>query len=468
MLHEQSVNEIAADLLFKARNSPVLFCTEILDIELDEQQLKMLRGSMKDKYRLSIKSARGCGKTFMLAVLTLYYLLTHTDVTIRVMSPSHSQLVTVFMRECRKLHKRLAPAFQDMLEIQSERIVHTGDATNTCQVATANAATLESLSGVHSNVQLSFMDEASAIEDSVFSTVLGSHGTAVECDGVILTSNPTRSGGFYADLFEKKPEGWELLTFDAKTSAHVSDEFIKEMMDLYGEDSDEVRVSVLGIFPRASSTQFIPASLVEEATKRYLDRAEYDSEPVIMGIDVARSHSSDKSVLVLRQGRKVLDLLSFQTKDTMEVVTKARDLFYERSVSHIYLDATGVGGPVGDRLRELHLPVSDVLVGIPSTDKTQYFNLRAQLWGEMRTFLETGDIPDHYELRKELCNMRWGYSSKMAIQLIAKRAMRNKEMGGSPDHADALSMTFFDSTISIRRRGSIRKRVIRKSNRLWV
>ena len=468
MPNKQSVNDIAASLLFEWRQDPKLFCETALDITLDEQQLEMLDIASVSGCRLAIKSCRGAGKTFLLAVLTLWFLLCFEDVTVRIYSPSHKQLTDVFQREMRKLHQRLDPVFQEMLEIQTERTVHIGDRTNAASVVTANASTLESLSGVHSETQVSFFDEGSAIDDAVYSTVLGSMGTAVNGGYAVITSNPTRSGGFYGDLFEKKPDRWKLLTFDAMRSAHISEDFIQEMADLYGEDSDEYRVSILGLFPRASSTQFIPASLVEDAVKRYLDRRDYESDPIVMGIDVARSHSSDKSVIILRQGRKVLDILAFQTADTMEVVTKARDLFYERSASHIYLDATGVGGPVGDRLRQLHLPVSDVMVGSPSTDKTQYFNLRAQLWGEMRSFLETGDIPDHFELRKELCNMRWGYSAKMAIQLIAKRAMRNKDLGGSPDHADALSMTFFDSTLSIRKRGLAGKRKIRKSNRLWV
>jgi len=468
MSNKTSVNELAANILLGWRASPISFIEEGLHISLDDQQKEMLKYSSKTGCRLAIKSCRGAGKTMLLAVLTLWYLLCFTDVSIRIYSPSHKQLTENFIRECRKFYKELDPIFQSMLEIQTERIIHLGDKTNTAVVMTANASTLESLSGVHSDMQISMLDEASAIEDAVFATILGSHGTAIDGGIVIATSNPTRSSGFYAELFEKKPESWDLLTFTAYKSDHISEDFIKEMIDIYGEDSDEVRVSVLGLFPRADSSVFIPPSLVEEAVARYVDRKMYQSEPILMGIDVARSRSADKSVLCLRQGNKVLDLYAFQTIDTMEVVTRARDLYYERKVQQIYIDSVGVGGPVGDRLRELGLNVIDVHSGVPARDKTQYANVRTELWGEMREYLVTADIPDHTELRKELCNMKYGYSGKMQFQLVAKRSMRSKESGGSPDYADSLALTFFETELSIRRRRVAFKRKVRKTNHLWV
>ena len=148
----------------------------------------------------------------------------------------------------------------------------------------------------------------------------------------------------------------------------------------------------------------------------------------------------------------------------MESVARLRDFYNATGAVQICMDADGVGGPVADRCRELGLPVVDVRGGFTSSDPRQYANVRTQLWGEMREWLDIGDIPDHYELKRELGTMKWGYSGKMAEQLVSKKKLtdaRGKRIA-SPDYADALAYTFFFSTISMFKRKLRAKPVIRR------
>ena len=62
--------------------------------------------------------------------------------------------------------------------------------------------------------------------------------------------------------------------------------YIEEMKTKYGEESDIYRVRVLGEFPSASSLQFIPSDLVEEAQER--EGQCFLHDPMILGVDVAR------------------------------------------------------------------------------------------------------------------------------------------------------------------------------------
>lgn len=437
-----------AQLYFNGK--PIAFFEDILRVKLDEQQKSLLR-EVKPGCRLIVKSGKGCGKSFLLAGLAHYFVLCFPDCFVRTLSPSYDQLLAVMMREAKGHHDRMLPEVAKHIRVQHDKVFLKDITTNKMECVSSNTSKQERLGGMHSKTQVILFDEASGISDEAYYMSLTSMGTADDGGYVIGMSNPERGDdSFYYNLFAKKVEGWSLFTFTAQKSDQVKPAFIKQMADLYGEDSDQYRVAVLGEFPRSDGSMYIPMSLVESAISRIADRTMYLRHPVLIGADIARSKSGDKTVYVVRQGTKVLEIIAFQTDDTMESVAKLLDLYKKYAASYIFMDADGVGGPVADRCRQLGLPVADIRNGMPSTDPRQYANIRTQCWGEMREWLNNADIPDHYELKKELGTMKWGYSRNMAEQLVSKQKLtdsRGKRVK-SPDHADALAFTFFDFTIT--------------------
>ena len=415
-----------------------------------------------------VKSARGTGKTFVISGLTFYFLVCYNDVNIRILSPSEQQLRTVFMREINKHHSNMHPTFQDFYDVKSMSISHKTKTNNIAVCVTANPERSENVSGVHAETQIYLLDEASGIADEIYSTTLGSLGTAQNGGYFIGVSNPNRGtgGNFYSDLFAKMVSGWELLTFTAEKCKMISKEWIEEMKTIYGEDGDEYRVSVLGEFPRADGSSFIPESIIEEAITRIIPYQNYNTYPIILGVDIARSLSGDKTVFAVRQGPKLLDLIALQTINTMEIVAKLKDTFKAYPIVAAYGDSTGVGGPVLDRARELGINITDVIAAGTSRDPLQYANIRTELWGEMREWLQFANIPDHYDLKRELSTMTWGYSGRMQMQLTSKKQLKSQKIP-SPDHADALALTFFDNHQTIRRT-NIKPRLIQPAQVLWA
>ena len=59
---------------------------------------------------------------------------------------------------------------------------------------------------------------------------------------------------------------------------------LNEWVELYGEDSDFVKIRVRGIFPSASDTQFISASIADEAQKRVYKVGQFNNLPTIIGL----------------------------------------------------------------------------------------------------------------------------------------------------------------------------------------
>jgi hypothetical protein len=429
---------------------PIEFFEQVLRVTLDDQQKELL-SKVKPGCRIMVKSGKGTGKSFILAGLSFYFIFCFPDTFVRTVSPSYDQLLAVYMREAKHHHQRMIPEIQEQFTVQHDKIFLTKLQTNSMECVSSKTSKKERLGGMHSFTQVFLFDEASGISDEAYYMSLSSMGTAHEGGFVIGVSNPERGEeSFYYNLFAREVEGWDLMTFTAQKSAQVKLEFIQQMKELYGEDGDEYRVAILGEFPRSDGSTYIPMSLVEKAIGNTADRATYIYDPTIIGADIARSKSGDSTVFVVRQGCRVLDIISFQTDDTMVTVAKLKDIVGKYSAVQVCMDADGVGGPVADRCRELGIPVVDVRGSFTSSNPRQYANVRTQLWGEMREWLDTGDIPDHYELKKELGTMKWGYSGKMQEQLVSKKSLvdaRGKRIK-SPDHADALAFTFFFSTLS--------------------
>ena len=108
----------------------------------------------------------------------------------------------------------------------------------------------------------------------------------------------------------------------------------------------------------------------------------------------------------------------------------------------ILIDVIGIGAGVVDRLSEQNLPVRGVNVSESPSTKTNYLNLRAELWFLIRDWLAGRDvrIPDDDGLVAELSSPIYKYTSTGKIKIESKEDMRKRGIK-SPDKADALALT---------------------------
>ncbi len=462
----ESVNQSLGELIYTYYKNPLAFIRDAVGITLSEQQKELFLSAIEDDAFVAVKSATGTGKTTTLALIVLHQLLTEKDVKIVATSPSAGQLARGLRAEIGKMHRRIKEPLRSFYRLTQEKIVVEDDKReNVCSLVTGSAENKESLAGVHAEKVLILVDEASSLEQEIYDTLVGNLTTA---GSMILTSNPVRSSGAFYDLFtnERVGEKWKLLTFTAFDSPMVSEKWIDMIEASYGKDSDFYKMRVLGEFAIASDAQFIPADIVDNSIANNLALSEYHYHLKSLGVDCAR-FGDDKTVLVYRQGRKVIDIISYSNLDTMEIAQKVAEFNLINKPDVIFIDGIGIGAGVVDRCKQLNLPIRDVIVSQKSTDPLQYFNLRSQLWGKMKEWLANGsDIPSHIDLRNELIAMQYGFNLKLQIQLMSKKDLKKTGVP-SPDHADALALTFYDDTLnSGRRRTTPRK--IRKTNYCWV
>jgi hypothetical protein len=212
-------------------------------------------------------------------------------------------------------------------------------------------------------------------------------------------------------------------------------------VDDYGEDSDFVRIRVRGMFPRAGSVQFIPNDLVRNAMQRKA-LPDYKGYARILALDVAR-HGDDQSVFCRRQGRHTEPFLRFRIADTMQLAAKAAEINEEYKPDAFFVDATGMGWGVVDRLRQLNVKnVIAIQTGETAVNDAKYHNRAAELWGVGKEWLEEGGcLPFDPELEQDLTGREYGFDNLNRIQLEKKEDMKKRGLA-SPDNADALFLTF--------------------------
>jgi len=454
-----------AHLLLIYRRDPILAMNQLFQVVPDSQQTELILAAHKSGSRVAVKSAQGAGKTSTLVWLTLYFLLTLEDCRVLITSPSYQQLSRVFHSEILKWHSKMPIVFKDFFEITKEKVSIKGKPFQMANLVTASADNEESLQGGHAENYVILADEASAIDENIFDVLQGTLGTGGG-GRFIMTANPIRNSGRFYEVFSKGSSLWHRITFSAFNSAQINKSWISEMAEFYGEDSDRYKVRVLAEFPRASEEQFIPVDIVEQSMGRYINPQGYFGYQKVMGVDIAR-FGSDSTVLIIRQGPKVIDYKEYKGLDTTEVASMVVDYYNLHKPSGIYIDAIGIGAGVYDQCKNFGLPVIEIVVSNRSSDPKQYFNLRSQLWGEMRQWLHNeADIPDSHDLMTQLCGMTYSYNAKLQVQLANKKDMKKQGLS-SPDIADALSLTFAPQIYNYSPAGRhVRK--IRKPIYLWA
>ena len=65
----------------------------------------------------------------------------------------------------------------------------------------------------------------------------------------LMLSNPTRSSGTFFESHNRLTHAWWTRTWSCIESPLVSDEFVDEMKERFGELSNAYRVRVMGEFP---------------------------------------------------------------------------------------------------------------------------------------------------------------------------------------------------------------------------
>lgn len=425
------------------RDDPVGFVRDVFGAEPDPPQAAVLRDIAAGERRITVRSGHGVGKSTTAAWAVVWFQCTRFPVKIVITAPTSAQLFDALYAEVKAWYNKLPVGLQELFDVKSERIEFVAaPAESFVSVRTSRAEQPEAMQGVHSKNVLLIGDEASGIPEQVFEAAAGSMSGHEAT--TLLLGNPVRSTGFFFDTHTRL-EGWKRHHISCETSPRVSKDFISDMKDRYGEESNAYRVRVLGEFPVADDNTVIPLDHIQSAAAREVLPA--GTTPEVWALDVAR-FGSDSSVLVKRKGNFVREPKVWRNIDLMrlshEVALEYESLPDNKRPSMILVDSIGVGAGVVDRLTELKIPVIGVNVSEAPAFGKKFKNLRAELWWAAKDWFASlnGQIPNNDGLIYELAMVKYKFDPSGRLVIESKDEIKKRNKGRSPDMADAFVMTF--------------------------
>ena len=388
-----------------------------------------------DPIRFAVSSGTSTGKTALTSWIVQWFISTHESPQIIVTANTADQIKTRTWRELRKWHDLLIN--NHWFEWLAKKYYFKSDPDKWyAHPVVWDESKPSAVQGIHEKNVLIIVDEASGLPNSIAEALEGCSATNKFI--FIKFGNPNQASGNFYDCFHKYKNLWKTFYVDARESRKSNKGLIKEWLEYYGADSDHVAVRVYGRFPSQSSSQFISSRVVSEASNRLLNKSVYETFPIILGVDVARQ-GKDKSVISIRQGRKLHNILKYNEADIM----KFADYVYQAAMKYkseaIFVDGGGVGGGVIDRLRQMGLEVFEINFGGKTSDqyKDRCSLLGDEMWQKMKDWLQHADIVQDSDLESELTTREYSFDSKQRLKL-----QRKIDMESSPDCADSLALTF--------------------------
>lgn len=430
-------------------DGPDVWQTDVLNEISNDVKLRAFNGvAPVDPIREAVASGHGIGKSALTAWLILWIMSTRPHAKGIVTANTGDQLRTKTWGELGKWRTRCIVGnwFEYNNGKNSMSLYHKSSPESwRVDAQTCREENSEAFAGLHAANSTPFylFDEASAVPDKIWEVAEG--GLTDGEPMFMCFGNPTRNTGKFRECFNRQKHRWNVRQIDSRTAKMTNKTLLNQWLNDWGEDSDFYRVRVLGKFPKAGDMQFIPSDVVFNAQKRGSGQYLGD-DPLICGIDIARG-GDDNCMISFRRGNDAISegvyrITGEASRDSMVVVSKLSLMLDQHKPDVSFVDETGIGGPIINRLVQLGYNVIGVGFGWKATDEVHYSNKTAEMGFRLRQWLiNGGSIIDEPQLENELTCREYWHDDKDRLVLERKKDLK-KRLGVSPDWADSLYLTF--------------------------
>lgn len=440
--------EVAADKIRLWRDRPDIFVREVFHATPDPWQDEVLK-AFPHKQRIAMKASKGPGKSCIEAWLAWNFLLTRPFPKIAATSISGDNLRDGLWTEMAKWLEK-SPLLKSIFTWQKERIFAKEHPETWWMSArqwskSADPNTVgNTLAGLHADYIMFLLDESGGLPDALMATAEAALSSCKE-GHIVQAGNPTHlEGPLYRACFQDRAM-WHVVEItsdpdDPNRSPRVSTTWAKEQIAKYGRDNPWVLVNVFGRFPPASFNSLIGPEALEEAVARRYREPDFYKHPKLLGVDVAR-YGDDSSIIFPRQGLQAFSPMQYRGvsgTEGAEIVVRKWDDF---DADACFIDNTGgFGASWIDNL--IRLGKSPIGIHFSSSSSvTQYYNKRAEMAFNLVDWIKSGGaLPDCQELNRAL--VATTYTFKGEQLLIEPKEDLKAKLGYSPDHMDALMLTF--------------------------
>lgn len=392
-------------------------------------------------WRGAVASGHGIGKSALTGMLTTWALACWENPRIVITANTESQLTTKTSPEVGQWVK--TSLYGDLFDTETLSVKYRANPSqHRADFSTNSENNKEAFAGLHAKGRLVLMivDEASKLPQAIYETILGALTDENTVLIFLMLGNPTSAHGAFREAFRKNRKFWHLWQIDSRDVEGVNLDALQAIIDEFGENSDQAKVRVRGMFPAASQHQFFPTPYIDAAFGRHLRKEQYSFAPHILTCDPAYE-GDDLLVIGHRQGL-FFEVLEVMEKNNDDIAVAAKLAMYEDrfNAAAVFIDA---GYGTGIHSAGKAMGRGWTLVWFSSqADDPGYFNKRAEMHARARTWLvEGGAIPKIQRLYDDLVSIETKPNVMDKVQLRSKEDMKKKGLP-SPDYSDALVLSF--------------------------
>lgn len=429
--------------LAKFPDGPDVWAREVLE-EIGEKLRAGEFSGLSEVIQCATASGHGIGKSALVAWLIEWAMCTREDTKGLVTANTDNQLRTKTWAEVAKWHSLCI--CKHWFKLTATSLFSTDpehEKTWRFDMIPWSLANTEAFAGLHNQGKriLIIFDEASAIPDPIWEVI---EGALTDDNTEIIWAafgNPTQNTGRFRECFRRFRHRWACRQVDSRTVRISNKGQIDKWIADYGEDSDFVKVRVRGMFPKASTKQFIGTDDVDTAAARILRPEQFDFAPKILTCDPAWE-GDDELVIGLRQGLNFRVLRTIEKNDNdIQVANILAGLEDQHQADAVFIDA-GYGTGIVSAGRTMGRTWQLVWFGGASPDPG-CLNMRAYIWKETRDWLKNGGAIDKTDqvLYNDLIGPETVARPDGKIQLESKKDMKARGLP-SPGRADALALSF--------------------------
>jgi phage terminase large subunit len=419
------------------------------------------------------ESGTGTGKSFFVAALILWFLGCFRGARIFTFAPKEDQLRLYIWTEIGKMWPRFKAIFPTAeltdLRIRMNAGADDEDAWGAVGYAVgirAGEVVSTKAAGMHAEHLLLVYEETPGIHKAVLEA--GANTCTAPHNLRIAVGNPDNQADALRGFC--KTEGVvsvrisaldhpNVVTGEQNIPGAVSRGSIAKRLARYkNEDHPLYRSRVRGISPTESAEALIRRVWCEEAAQRYTLASLREGKPAL-GVDVANSEDGDRGAIARWLGACLTEVVSFPCPDALQLGIRVHTEAKAAGIDprHVGVDSVGVGAATVNKLKELQYRVQSLNGGAKAlatvdedvrypaghkegptvVEEEQFYNLRSQMWWQMRLDLERGKIalPPDSELFDDLTQPSW-WPHNGKIHVESKEDIRER-LGRSPDKGDA-------------------------------
>lgn len=371
-----------------------------------------------------VESATGTGKTFIGALIVLWFLDCFDNSLVVTTAPKEAQLSLHIWKEIGKLHSKFNKGSLTSLQLNMSDDPNKKDHLAVGFVAGVKAGEEASTkaAGFHAENLLIILEETPGIPGAIIAAF---NNTCTSPHNLILAFGNPDSQSDQLHTFCKQPNVTHIrisaydhpnvvLNNASFIPGAASIEGIKRIQNRFGEGAQITLSRTRGISPTESQDSLIKLSWCHAARDKwqiYADERGRINESEItgkysLGVDVANSDKGDKAAIARGRGDVLIEVNDFQCPDANQL--GKRDVLdimkrYNISPQNVGVDGVGVGVGTINALKEMKVHVLDLKGGAAAerhSGAEEFKNLRSQMYWQLRQDLQYGliSLPDDAEL----------------------------------------------------------------------